>query len=255
MDLNAMFGLTGRVALVTGSSRGIGRALALALAAAGAKVAVHGSHREGPLDQTVAEIRQAGGTAEGLAADLSDSAATRGLVAECRTKLGAPDILILNASIQSYQTIEDFTAAEWERQGAVNLRSSFELIQEVLPEMRRKRWGRLLAIGSVNQWRPSPRLAIYASTKAALVNIMLGCARQYAADGVTANNLAPGVIVTDRNREALADDAFREKVLGMIPAGRFGTAEDCAGLALLICSEAGAYITGADIPVAGGMQL
>ena len=118
-----------------------------------------------------------------------------------------------------------------------------------------RRRGRVVALGSVNQWRQSPRLPIYAATKSAISNLIQNCARKYAADGITFNTIAPGVIATDRNTEALADQEIVEKLLTVIPAKRFGLAEDCAGIALLLASDAGSYITGCDIPVAGGMQL
>ena len=113
----------------------------------------------------------------------------------------------------------------------------------------------MVALGSVNQWRQSPRLPIYAATKSAISNLIQNCARKYAADGITFNTIAPGVIATDRNTEALADQEIVAKLLTVIPAKRFGLAEDCAGIALLLASDAGSYITGCDIPVAGGMQL
>jgi len=250
MDISQRFDLHGRRALVTGSSRGIGRAIALALAQAGATVVVHGVHGETQHNATLDEVKKLSPDSFALAADLGDRAATARLGHE----VGALDILVLNASVQSYQTVEDFTAEEMQRQYEVNVRSAFDLINAVAPGMRSRRWGRILGIGSVNQYKPSPRLAIYSTTKAALNNLLFNCARQYAADGVTVNNLAPGVICTDRNAEALKDDAYRQKVLGLIPAGYFGEPEDCAGLALLLCSDAGRYITGVDIPVAGGMD-
>ncbi len=223
------FRLDGRVALVTGSSRGIGLAIADTLENHGARVIRHGL-------QT---------------ADLSSSEETARLLSTC----GPVDILVLNASCQYYQTIEEFAPEDFVKQADVNLRSSFQLIQGVIPGMRGKNWGRVLAIGSINQWKQSPRLAVYAATKAALSNLMQNCARTYAACGMTFNTLAPGVIATDRNRAALAEPSCSEQLLATIPARRFGTPADCAGAALLLCSEAGAYITGADIPVAGGMQL
>ena len=116
-------------------------------------------------------------------------------------------------------------------------------------------WGRVLTIGSVNQWKQSPRLAIYSTTKSAQVNLIMNCAREYAKDGITFNNLAPGVITTDRNRATLADESTRQQILAKIPARRFGTAGECVGPALMLCSESGSYITGADIPVTGGMHL
>lgn len=255
MSVEQMFSLRGKTALVTGSSRGIGRAIARALAAAGADVVIHGSHDDEVLRGTAAEITAAGGKAHACAADLGDEAAVRRLAKESAAFTGKLDILVLNASVQCYQTIEDFTPEELSRQAAVNLQSSFMLIQAVLPGMKERHWGRLLAIGSVNQWKPSAKLAIYAAGKCALSNLMMNCAKQYAACGITANNLAPGVITTDRNREALKDEAYKQKILDMIPAARFGTPEECAGLALLLCSDMGAYLTGADIPVTGGMHM
>ena len=250
-NVMSMFNLAGRTALVTGSSRGIGRAIVLALASAGARVVVHGSRPDANLDRTVAEARAAGSDAAGIAADLGSSAEVKRLIAAA----GQPDILVLNASVQSYQTVEQFTAEEFLRQYEINVRSSFELLQGMLPAMKKRRWGRILAIGSVNQYKPAARLAIYSSTKAALDNLMNNCAREYAPFGITVNDLAPGVFVTDRNSEALKDEQFRDRILGLIPAGRFGKLEECAALALLLCSDAGGYITGAEIPVTGGMHL
>ena len=222
--------LNGRTALVTGSTRGIGLAIAEVMEQYGARVIRHNSQ----------------------IANLSSVEDTSRLL----TEVGPIDILVLNASCQYYRTVEEkFDKNEFVDQMNVNLRSSLQLIHGVIPTMREKKWGRVLAIGSVNQYKPSPRLAIYAATKAALSNLMQNCARVYAADGITFNTLAPGVITTDRNREALADPATVERLLNAIPARRFGTPTDCAGLALLLCSNAGAYITGTDIPVAGGMHL
>ena len=253
--MDSPFDLKGRRALVTGSSRGIGRAIALALAKAGASVVVHGVKHSEKLDSTVSEIRALGVESAALAGDLGISKEVAALALACRKSFGAPDILVLNASVQSYMPLEEFSAEEFEREYATNLRSSIELVKEFLPDMKARKWGRILSIGSVNQWTPSPRLPVYASTKAAQANFILSCARHNSQFGITANNLAPGVIVTDRNREALSDQDFSDKVMAGIPAGRFGAPEDCAGLALLLCSDAGGYITGTDIAVDGGMRL
>ncbi|MFA6568945.1 MAG: SDR family oxidoreductase [Victivallales bacterium] len=248
---NNPFDLSGRRALVTGSSRGIGRAVALMLADFGAEVVVHGSCHGEKLRQTVGDIQKSGGVSTGVAADISSAEGLQTLIKAC----GSVDIIVLNASVQSYQSVEDFTSEEFLRQYDINVRSSFELVKAMLPGMKNRKWGRILSIGSVNQYKPSPRLAIYASTKAALMNLILNLARQYAQYGITANNIAPGVILTDRNEEILKDENARGKLLQMIPSGRFGTGDDCTALALLLCSNAGSYITGADIAVAGGMDL
>ena len=121
--------------------------------------------------------------------------------------------------------------------------------------MAAKGWGRIISVGSVNAGHPAPRLAIYAAMKAAQKNMMLTAAKEWAANGVTANTISPGVIATDRNSKVLADASFADPLRETIPAKRFGTAEDCAGIVLALCSDACSYITGADIPVDGGMGL
>ena len=249
--INQLFNLKGRTALVTGSSRGIGRAIAMLLGEAGAQIRFHASKPSARLDDTLAEAKGKGIDCDSVAADLSTPEGIETIVQTVRET----DILILNASVQAYQTLTEFDPEEFAREFNTNVRSSFALVNAFLPGMAKRGFGRIITIGSVNQWKQSPRLCIYASTKSAQVNMIMNCARSYAKFGVTANNIAPGVIATDRNKAALDDPAMAEMIMKQIPAARFGTAEDCAGLALLLCSEAGSYITGADIPVAGGMQL
>ncbi|HPS52887.1 MAG TPA: SDR family oxidoreductase [Phycisphaerae bacterium] len=251
MNIQQLFDLSGRTALVTGSSRGIGKAIAVILAAAGAKIFLHASKSGEKLDAAAKEINAAGGEAIAIAANLSSGGEIDTLIQQ----IGQLDILVLNASTQFYGTIESFNADDFQFQYDVNVRSTFKLIKAFLPGMQERNWGRLLSIGSVNEFKPAPRLAVYSSTKAAQTNLILNCARQYSQFGITANNLAPGVIMTDRNGKALEDGQFREILLESIPAKRFGRPEDCAAMALLLCSNAGAYITGANIPVTGGMDL
>lgn len=243
---DSMFSLAGRTALVTGSSRGIGRAIAEAFAKAGAKVLVHGSKESAALREAAAAC---GGVA--VAGDLGSPAGVEALIAA----LPPLDILVLNASVQDYVTLEEYDEAEFLREFQTNVGSAFRLVQAFAPGMCERRWGRIVAVGSVNQFRPSPRLAVYSATKAALQNLVLNAAKSYAPFGVTVNNLVPGVILTDRNVEALKDDAYRAKILGLVPAGNFGCPEDCAGAALLLASDAGRYITGIELPVTGGMHL
>ena len=246
-----IFDLTGKKALVTGSSRGIGKSIAMLLGQAGAKVVFHASRPSNKLDAAQEEAEQQGILCTSVTADLSDEEEVCGLI----RKTGDVDLLILNASMQKYVTLEEFDTQEFAQEFNTNVRSSFQLIQAFLPGMTARRFGRIVTIGSVNQWKQSPRLSIYASTKSAQVNLMMNCARSYAKYGITANNIAPGVIATDRNKEALDDPQMAQNILKLIPAGRFGTPDDCAGLVLLLCSGAGSYMTGCDIPVAGGMQL
>ena len=247
--------LTGRTALVTGSSRGIGRAIAVALAEAGARVILNGSRESAPLSEAAAEIRAAGGEALTAIGDLSTPAGTDALIARCRELTDRIDILVLNASIQTYIRVENYDDAEFRREFQTNLGSCFQLVQAFSPGMRERRWGRIITVGSINQLRPAARLSIYSTTKAALANLTENLAKEFAPDGVTVNNLVPGVILTDRNREALKDETLRESIRSDIPAGRFGNTAECVGAALLFASDAGSYITGARLVVAGGWQL
>ena len=245
------FDLSGRRALVTGSSRGIGRAIAFALGRAGAEVMFHGATDSPALRKAVAEAKEEGVAASALVADLSSSAD----VASLATVSAGPDILVLNASVQSYGRIEDFDDNEFLKMVQTNLRSSFQLVKLLGPLMAESGWGRIVSIGSVNQGHPAPRLAIYAATKAAQKNLMLTAAREWAAKGVTVNTVTPGVIETDRNAKILSDKSFADSLRQSIPARRFGRAEDCAGIVLALCSDACSYVTGADISVDGGMSL
>ena len=245
------FSLKGKRAFVTGSSRGIGKAVAYALAEAGAHVILHGTKDSPALSETLDAARANGWSVESVTGDLGNTDDLEKIIA---ATLPA-DILILNASAQKYGTLEAFTPEEFDVHFDVNVKHSLRLIQAFLPAMQAKHFGRVIALGSVNQWKQSPRLVIYSATKSALSNVMQNCARKYACDNITFNTIAPGVMATDRNREALSDPATVEKLMTVIPSKRFGTPEDCAGLALLLASDAGSYITGTDIPVAGGMQL
>ena len=251
MDIFKSFRLDGRRALVTGSSRGIGRAIARALGQAGAEVIYHGTAPSPKLEEAVAEARADGAAVSSVTADLADPVAVECLAAE----VGAVDILVLNASVQKYQSIEKFEPEEFTRQFQVNVAASLKLIEAFLPAMREKEWGRVLVIGSVNHFRPAARLITYSATKSALDNLIRNAAVSHSRYGITFNTLSPGVIATDRNAAALADPEKVRMLLAGIPAGHFGKSEDCVGAALLLCSDAGAYITGANLPVTGGMHL
>jgi len=255
MSILDKFQLAGRAALVTGSSRGIGRAIALGLAECGAAVAVHGMARNQTLSETLAGIQKLSPRSIAVAGDLSQPEVPAGIVAEATTTLGALDIVVINASIQLRRPWAQITPAEAELQMQVNFHASLRLIQAAAPAMQNRRWGRILTVGSVQQACPHPEMAVYAASKSALDNLVRNLAKQLAPDGVTVNNLAPGVILTDRNTAALADGAYAARVRERIPLGEFATPEDCVGTAVLLCSEAGRYLTGQDIFVDGGMSL
>ena len=251
----AMFDLTGRRALVTGARRGIGRAIALAFAAQGAHVAIHHAGTEEEwrdAESVLGEIRESGGTAQNFPANFEQAGAGARLAAAVAAGLGPTDILVLNASIELLEDYDAISAESFDRQVAVNLRAPLELVQALLPGRKLRRWGRILAIGSVQQLRPHPQMLIYAGTKSAQMNWVRNLARHVGPHGVTINNLAPGVIWT---ADRLSDAAHRERVGQRIPLGRVGSPDDLVGAALLLRSDAGRYINGANLVVDGGVSV
>jgi glucose 1-dehydrogenase len=249
------FDLTGRRALVTGSSRGIGAAIAIGLAEAGADVVVsYTGSREAALEVT-RKIESLGRRSAAIEVKLGAPDEPKKLVAAAREALGGLDILVSNVAIQHAENWRTVSREHFDEQVNVNWRSAFELIQLLAPAMIERRWGRILTIGSVQEAAPHPDMVVYAALKAAQTLMVQNLAKQFAPHGVTLNNLAPGVILTDRNTEALTDTTYAEKVLAKIPAGHIGEPADCAGAALLLCSDAGRYITGQNLFVDGGMSL
>lgn len=249
------FSLHGRRALVTGSSTGIGREILLTLARAGADVVVHHLGDAQRAGETAEMARGHGIRAVVIEADLADSSASARLYQIASDGLGGIDILVLNASIQILNDWLKVTREEFDRQIAVNLRSALELLQLTVPEMSARGWGRVLAIGSVQQVIPRPPMIVYAAAKCALGSFVLNLAPQFASHGVTINTLAPGTILTDRNAARLGNAAFAATVTAGIPMGRIGAPHDCAATALLLCSDASAYITGQTLFVDGGASL
>jgi NAD(P)-dependent dehydrogenase (short-subunit alcohol dehydrogenase family) len=249
------FCLTGRTALVTGARREIGRTIARALAGVGAKLAIHhaGSEEERTdAAAVVREIEQAGGTARAFGQDFAVADAGHRLAAAVST-WSPVDILVLNASIELPEPYDEITRERFDRQIAVNLRSPLELLQDLVPSMGARGWGRVVTIGSVQQVRPHPQMMVYAGTKAAQLNWSWNLARQFGGQGVTVNNLAPGAILTARNRDQMATEG--EALVQRIPAGRLGRPGDLVGAALLLCSDAGAYINGVNLYVDGGRAI
>lgn len=237
-----------KTALITGSSRGIGRAIAIALAKDGYKILVHAASNLQKAEETAGIIRTSGGEAEILMADLTDLEQTRQL---CE-KLPDVDVLVLNASLQSRTPWQQITIEECYNQLNCNFISGMLLIQAVAEHMRKRKWGRIITIGSVQEAKPHPDMLIYAASKAAQTNMMRSLSLQLAKDGITVNNIAPGVINTDRNVEALSDPVYAQQVMDTIPAGFYGEPEDIASIVALLCSEEGRYITGQSIYVDGG---
>ena len=242
-----MFDLSGKRALVTGSSQGIGKELAKALANQGAAVYVHGSKPS----QKLEEAKAYAGAVAAVAADLVSPDCADRLYAQT----GHIDILILNASIQIKKPWDAFTEKEFDDHICCNLKSSYFLIQKYATGMKKNRWGRIVTIGSVNQYNNHPALSIYGVTKAAQFKLVQNVAPFLAPFGITVNNIAPGAIETPRNDRALSDETFRKKVEASIPVGYVGRSKDMNGAAVLLCSDEGSYITGSEIIVDGGMHL
>ena len=254
-NLGQAFSLVGHRALVTGSARGIGRAIARALAECGATVAVHGVRASDALDGSLADVRTFAPDSAAVTGDLGERGAAASIWAAAAAAIGAPDIVIANASVQVRRPWRAVTEEEALLQMQVNFHATLQLFQAAFPAMAKQRWGRLISVGSVQELRPHNEMPVYAASKAALENLVRNLAKQVGVDGVTVNNLCPGVFATDRNAEALNNPVYAELVREKIPARDFAQPEDAAGAAVLLCSEAGRYITGTTVRVDGGMGI
>ena len=231
--LKEKFDLTGKIVLVTGSTRGIGKAIGDAFEEYGAKVIRHNTK----------------------VCDLSDPAAIDAFFDGLEKEGMLPDILVANASIQAKIPWTEFPMDEAQKEIQVNFLATLRMFQRCYPKMKAQGWGRLIAVGSVNERRPHPEMCVYAATKSAQENLVRGLARQVAKEGITVNNLCPGVFFTDRNKECLADPVYGKKVTDAIPMHDYAMPEDAAGAALLLASDAGRYITGATIMIDGGLSI
>ena len=255
MSINKLFDLTGKTALVTGGGQGIGRAIVLALAENGANVIINYRSNQLLAQQTASEAARYGKKIWLWPFDLESEHVLEAYHDFVNANNCPAAILVANASLQIRKSWDEIDNVEFAQQINTNLRSTLQLIQGVVPYMRQCGWGRILNIGSVQQVRPHSQMCVYAASKSALVNLVKNLAPQLSPFGITINNLAPGAIATGRNEEALADPEYKKAVEAKIPVGCIGQPEDCAALALLLCSNAGRYITGADYLVDGGMGL
>jgi 3-oxoacyl-[acyl-carrier protein] reductase len=238
---------SGRTALVSGASRGIGGAVALALAEAGADVAVNYLERKAEAESTAQAIRKLGRKAAALQADVSDARSVASLVEHTESALGPVDILVNNAGIALRRGLEDLTEADFDRTMAVNLKSAFLCTQAVLPGMRARRWGRIVNISSAAARGGGSIGAHYNASKAGMEGLTRGYAARLAKEGVTVNAVAPALIDT----EMMA--AQREQMAARVPVGRPGTAEEVA--AIVVAVAANAYMTGETVQVNGGLQF
>jgi 2-deoxy-D-gluconate 3-dehydrogenase len=253
MTLQSLFGLDGKAALVTGASGGIGRELAIGLAAAGASVAVHGRDLE-DLEQTRAAIAEAGGKAVVLPADLIDVAACQSLVESTRSQLGRLDMLVNCAGMNRRKPAAEVSADDFDAIVAVNLRSLFFLSQAAHAVMKPQGGGKIVHVASLTSFIGLGTTSVYGATKAAVAQLAKTQAVEWARDNVQVNCLAPGFIRTPLTDASLwSDDRKRAWLLGRIPAKRPGEPRDMVAALLLLCAPGAAYLTGQTIAVDGGV--
>ncbi|MBN9491491.1 MAG: 3-oxoacyl-ACP reductase FabG [Alphaproteobacteria bacterium] len=239
--------LSGRVALVTGGSRGIGRAVAISLAEAGAAIVVNFREKAGDAQAVVDSIRKAGRHAMAVRADVSKAAEVSSMVAAVQHELGTIDVLVNNAGIGLVRNVDDLTEEVFDETIAVNLKSAFLCTQAVVPGMRAKKWGRIVNISSGAARGAGGVGPHYNASKAGLEGLTRGYAARLVKDGITVNAVAPSLIETDMVRSGLASSAAR------IPLGRFGTPEECAQVVLMLVGNA--YMTGQTVALSGGMSF
>ncbi len=245
--------LTAQVALVTGGSRGIGRAIALGFARAGAKVVV-ASRKQAGVDAIAAEIQSLGGTALAVAAHVGDEQAIISLVRRAQEAFGRIDILVNNAATNPhFGPLLEATPAQWDKIMQVNLRGVFLLCQQVAPGMKDRHVGSIINIASIEGLHPSRLTGIYSVSKAALILLTQALAQELGPYGVRVNALAPGLIRTDFSQALWGTPTVAEAVTSRTPLGRLGEPEDIVGAALFLASSASAYINGAVLTVDGGL--
>jgi len=244
--------LSGRVALVTGASQGIGHACALQLAASGATVAVAARNQE-KLNELVSQIASAGGQAAAFPMDVADEEQIKAAFKSALSQFGKIDILVNNAGITKDQLVMRMKRADWDSVLHTNLTSAYLCIQQVIGSMLKQRWGRIVNITSIFGQTGQAGQANYAASKAGLIGLTMAIAREVASRSITCNAVAPGFIETAMT-SGLSED-FKQNALKMVPLGRIGTAEDVANAVNFLASEEASYITGHVLSVNGGMLM
>jgi 3-oxoacyl-[acyl-carrier protein] reductase len=245
--------LTGKTALVTGGSRGIGKAIAIALANAGADVAI--TYRE-QADKAMAvadEINAIGRKCVAVQVDITQDAEIKSALAKIAEELGAPTIVINNAGIVRDNYLRFLARDDWDAVINTNLTGAFTVCKSSLPPMLRAKWGRIINISSDAAYVGDIRRANYSAAKAGLLGLTRALAREVAGQGITVNSVCPGMIETEMTLDM--DDARREGLLKGIPRGKFGTPQDVAALVVFLASPQAEYITGQDISVDGGLHM
>ena len=246
----------GRVALVTGASRGIGRALALGLAAEGFDLVVNDIARQSAdLDAVAGEIRDLGRKAFPLLADVSRKDEVVRMAGEALAQAGQVDAVVNNAGILISKPVDDLEECEWDAVLDVNAKGTFLVIQALLPHMKARRYGRIVNIASIGGKHGAPNQAHYSASKAAVMGFTRVLAQEVGPFGITANCICPGIIVTEMGRTNLADQANVDRWVAITALRRLGQPEDVAGPVCFLASDASAFVTGQSLNVCGGINL
>jgi len=245
----------GRTAIVTGSGRNIGRAIALALAEGGANVVVNGHRDKDVVDAVVREIGEAGGRALGVMADVSSHDAVADMVRRTVAEFGSVDIAVSNVGIRRKQPFLDISLDDWQTVLDTNLSPAFFMARNVIPHMRERKWGRIVHISGFDGfWGQVSERAHNITCKAGLHGLSKALAREFGPDGITANSVVPGAIDTVRDWSQYTHQD-REKIRSEIPCGRFGKTDEVAAACVFLCAETGAFVSGQAIHVNGGHYM